>query len=87
MSSTDRAAELRALADQLEEIGALEDAAQAAAQEHREAGTEGTRAAYRATQEELRAARKAARESGLMVSSGEPGSVAIQPSTVSGKVR
>lgn len=77
MSSSERAAELRALADQHDTLGALEDAHAAAVEAYRADPNEGTKQAYTDASEALRANRQAIRSSGLIVGSSEPGSVTI----------
>lgn len=85
-TSSERAAQLRALADQHEAIGALEETADRAAQAYRSDTSDlGLKAAYRAAQDALAAARHESRSSGLLVASGEPGSVTIQPTTTNAK--
>lgn len=81
-ASADRAAQLRALADQHETIGALEEAADAAVEAYRaDTSDPALKTTYRASQEALAAARQESRSSGLMVGSAEPGSVTIQPAS------
>lgn len=85
MSSSERAAELRAMADQLEEISALEDNLERARDLHAaNPFHEANKDAYTAAQETLRDARKKHRESSVMVSPAEAGSVAIRPQTTKG---
>ena len=86
MSSTNRAAELRALADHYDTIGALEEAAAGAKQALRDA-PEDTEAqtAHKAATVALRDARAEGRSSGILVASSEPGSVTIAPAGIQGK--
>jgi hypothetical protein len=76
MSASDRAAELRALADQHDELGGLEDALAEAVEAYRDDPTEENREAYTEASEALREARKNMRSS-LLIGSVEPGSVTI----------
>ncbi|OLT13028.1 hypothetical protein BJF79_03775 [Actinomadura sp. CNU-125] len=77
MNASERAAQLRTLADQHEAMGALEVALDEALAAYRAAPSEETKNAYTKASENLRAARVEARGSGVMVASGEPGSVTI----------
>ncbi len=77
MSASERAAELRALADLHEGLGALEDAHAAAVEAYRAAPDEETKAAYRAASQALSDHRSGIRSSGLMVADATPGSVTI----------
>lgn len=77
MNSSERAAELRALADQHDSLATLETDLENTVTAYREDPTEETRQAYAEASLALREARKEIRSSGLMVASSEPGSVAI----------
>ncbi len=83
MSSSQRAAELRALADQHDTLGGLEDAHEAAVEAYRADPSDDTKQAYNDASEALRANRKDIRSSGLIVGSSEPGSVTIGAASVS----
>ena len=82
MNASERAAQLRALADQHEAMGELEDALDEALTAYRADPNEETKAAHAAASHALRAARAEARSSGVMVASTEPGSVTIGAPTV-----
>lgn len=82
MSASERAAELRALADQHESLGQLEADLDAAVGAYRADPTEETKAAYRAASEVLASARQEIRSSSVMVAASEPGSVTVGASTV-----
>lgn len=85
-ASSERAAQLRELADHHEAIGLLEEEVDAAVEAYRaDTSDPELKAAYRASQDALAAARQEARGSGLLVASNEPGSVTIQPAPISGK--
>ena len=77
MSASARAAELRALADQHDTLGGLEDAQAAAVEAYRANPNDDTKQAYTDATAALRAGRKDIRSSGLLVGSAEPGSVTI----------
>lgn len=77
MTASERAAELRALADQHDALGELEDALTDALDAYRADPDDDTKQAYTEASEALRAARAEVRGSGLMVASNEPGSTAI----------
>ena len=82
MSASQRAAELRELADQHDTLGALEDAHAAALEAYRADPNETTKQAYTDASEALREGRKDIRSSGLLVGSSEPGSVTIGAASV-----
>jgi siroheme synthase (precorrin-2 oxidase/ferrochelatase) len=83
VSSSNRAAELRALADNLDRIGELEEtAAQAKAAYRDDPTSEEAKAAHQEAAAALNSARAEARGSRVMVASTEPGSVAVSVSTV-----
>lgn len=81
-TAAQRAAELRALADQHEAIGGLEETHEAALDAYRADPSEENKTAYAAASMALRDARQEARGSGVMVASSEPGSVTIGAATV-----
>lgn len=85
MSSSQRAADLRALADQHDAIGALEDAHATAVDAYRTNPTPDTKQAYTDASEALREARAGMRGGEAMAVSAEPGSVTIGASAISGK--
>jgi hypothetical protein len=78
------AAELRALAAQLDEIEALEAAALAAKLAYRgETSNPDLRSAHRLASQALADARKATRRSGLSAVDTSPGSMTVIPASVS----
>lgn len=82
MSTDDRAAQLRALADDLEKIAKLEAAAANAKAAYRKDPTGRRKAAHRKASAELNEARDAARAAGVMTAANEPGSVTVSPAPV-----
>jgi hypothetical protein len=71
MNAAERAAELRAQADNLENLAGLEQAAEAATEKYRKSPTAKNKAAYREAVEALRAARAEARPAETTVTTGE----------------
>jgi len=86
MSGSDRAAELRALADRYDEMDALETAAAEAKQAYRDNPTEETKAAHHAASAALNGARSEIRSAPVLPSSGEPGSATVRVQPVGKKV-
>jgi hypothetical protein len=86
LSSSQRAAELRALADQHDTIGGLEETHAAAVEAYRADPSDTTKAAYAEASDALRAGRQELRSSGLMVGSSELGSVTIGVRAANAKV-
>lgn len=81
-SASERAAELRALADQYEAVGGIEEQQADAVTAYRANPSEETKAAYTQASEALRAARQDSRSGSVMVAPNEPGSVTIGAQTV-----
>jgi hypothetical protein len=71
MNAAERAAELRAQADNLENLAGLEQAAEAATEKYRKSPTAKNKTAYRAAVEALRAARADARPADTTITIGE----------------
>jgi hypothetical protein len=71
VNASDRAAELRAQADNLENLAGLEQAAESATEKYRKSPTAKNKTAYRSAVEALREARAAARPAEATVTTGE----------------
>lgn len=85
MDTTERAAALRALADQLDGLGGLEQAAAEAKAAYRDDPSETNKAAHRAASAALNAARAESRSSSLKTVDG--GGVSITPAPVGSAVK
>lgn len=77
MSSAEKAAQLRALAEQFEGLGTLEEDLESTLASYREDPSEENKAAYEAAKEALRAGRQEIREADVMAVANEPGSSTI----------
>lgn len=81
------ASELRALADQVEHVEALEETARAAKDAYRADTTDpGLRAAHRAASQDLAQARDAIRAAGVTAADAIPESLTVRPASTGGKV-
>jgi hypothetical protein len=77
MSSTEKAAQLRALAEQFEGLGALEDDLSAAVEAYRADPSQDNKVVYEDAKLAIRTGRKEIRESDLMAVANEPGSSTV----------
>jgi hypothetical protein len=76
-TAAERAAELRALADQHEQVGGLEDALTEALDAYRADPSDASKQAYADAAAALRDARRQVRESAVTVAPATPGSTTI----------
>jgi hypothetical protein len=77
MSSSEKAAQLYALAAQHEALGVVEDAYEAATTAYQEDKSEENKAAFKEAAEKLRASRREIREADVMAVANEPGSSTV----------